>query len=799
MLGNPRVHPVPLGHVPAADAARPTQLAGRGAEARRSSRSSPATRSSSMTPLVATYSIAACDLDAGPVGRRDPVEVPRRRLGRARGPSRGSGAIATQAYANPRYGPDGLRLLREGLGARRGRRAPDRGRRRPRPPPARGRRRERRQRHLHRRASAWTGPAASRARASRRRGTSSSRRRPSTRSPTTFSLDRGQPARRAAARLPRRRAGRGRRPPRPAVRRAPRRRARRRLRGPVGLARRPARRRPPGSGRRARPPLPPARRAVRQDAARGLARGRRRPRRPSCASVSPGSATRASSARRSPTWAGTENLEERVDGIDRIDPVVLEELRAAGDRLGGRPRRRPRRDPGRDGLVWHPVRRRLGIRAFGINAYTGEAVGKHVVEEHDETGGGAGGHEELYVVVRGRATFTVDGETLDAPAGTLVFIRDPTLKRSAIAEEEGTLVLAVGGEPGAPTRSRRGSAYFAAMPLLDSGALGRGDRAARGGPARASRQPVAPLQPRLRRVARGPQGDALTHLQEAVGARRNATPTAPRVDPDFDAIRARARLPCLAVRPAAARRAASPRKAGTGSAADRATSSTAPKPSSGVSASTSSWSPTASANALCACSPPNGARSSSVALAGEHVAVGQVPHRDVGDDRRAVGGRNRDRERVRAGQLRAAVGMAEPRAARSRSARRRARRRRAAASSGRASRSGTSRPATTSARVRAAGRRAAPRRPRPARGSRARRCRPSARSPAPRRRAAAARRAAAPARSRATRSAGRRGRRGRRLGGEEVRGEHLDRRRRRSRAPRAAPRRLVRRQAAASA
>ena len=26
-------------------------------------------------------------------------------------------------------------------------------------------------------------------------------------------------------------------------------------------------------------------------------------------------------------WAGTENLEERVDGVERIDPVVLEELR----------------------------------------------------------------------------------------------------------------------------------------------------------------------------------------------------------------------------------------------------------------------------------------------------------------------------------------------------------------------------------------------------------------------------------------------------------------------------------------
>jgi uncharacterized Ntn-hydrolase superfamily protein len=67
-------------------------------------------------PVVATYSIAACDLDAGQwgvatqskflaVGSVVPWAQP------------GVGAIATQAYANPRYGPDGLTLLREGLTA----------------------------------------------------------------------------------------------------------------------------------------------------------------------------------------------------------------------------------------------------------------------------------------------------------------------------------------------------------------------------------------------------------------------------------------------------------------------------------------------------------------------------------------------------------------------------------------------------------------------------------------------------------------------------------------------------------
>lgn len=104
---------------------------------------------------------------------------------------------------------------------------------------------------------------------------------------------------------------------------------------------------------------------------------------------------------------------------------------------------------GEHGLMWRPVRRRLGIEAFGVNAYTAEEQGHEVVEHHDETGTGAGRHEELYVVVRGHARFTLDGEEVDAPAGTFVFVRDPAMMRAAVAHEAGTTVLAVGGEPGA--------------------------------------------------------------------------------------------------------------------------------------------------------------------------------------------------------------------------------------------------------------------------------------------------------------------------------------------------------------
>jgi mannose-6-phosphate isomerase-like protein (cupin superfamily) len=102
------------------------------------------------------------------------------------------------------------------------------------------------------------------------------------------------------------------------------------------------------------------------------------------------------------------------------------------------------RIPVAHGLEWRPVRRRFGIGSFGINAYTAEKPGDWVVEEHKE----GSGHEELYVVVRGRARFTLDGEDLDAPAGTIVFLPDSDVRRVAIAEDPETTVLAIGGWAG---------------------------------------------------------------------------------------------------------------------------------------------------------------------------------------------------------------------------------------------------------------------------------------------------------------------------------------------------------------
>jgi tetratricopeptide (TPR) repeat protein len=126
-----------------------------------------------------------------------------------------------------------------------------------------------------------------------------------------------------------------------------------------------------------------------------------------------------------------------------------------------------------ENLRWKPVRRTLGIRAFGTNAYTADA-GQLVVEEHDEvSSSGTGGHEELYVVLRGHARFTIDGEDVDAPQGTLVFLPEPEARRVATALEDGTVVLAVGGRPGAAYEVSPWEFYFAA-----EGPASRGDFAA---------------------------------------------------------------------------------------------------------------------------------------------------------------------------------------------------------------------------------------------------------------------------------------------------------------------------------
>src|SRR6185312_16365841 len=102
-----------------------------------------------------------------------------------------------------------------------------------------------------------------------------------------------------------------------------------------------------------------------------------------------------------------------------------------------------------DGFVWRPIRRRFDIRAFGVNAYTALAPGEPIVEEHTES---TLGHEEIYLVLRGRVRFTVDGDDHELGPGQLVHVSEPSLRRGAVALDDDTVVLALGGKPGEPHR-----------------------------------------------------------------------------------------------------------------------------------------------------------------------------------------------------------------------------------------------------------------------------------------------------------------------------------------------------------
>ena len=126
--------------------------------------------------------------------------------------------------------------------------------------------------------------------------------------------------------------------------------------------------------------------------------------------------------------------------------ISLEEAGAEAAQRGFGLDTTPDPDTGRRGRVY--VRRDLDIGSFGVNAFYQGMTGARVVGEHDELGPGASGHEELYVVVAGGCTFTVDGDEVDAPQGTAVFVRDPATRRGARATEDGTIVLAIGGSPG---------------------------------------------------------------------------------------------------------------------------------------------------------------------------------------------------------------------------------------------------------------------------------------------------------------------------------------------------------------
>jgi hypothetical protein len=115
---------------------------------------------------------------------------------------------------------------------------------------------------------------------------------------------------------------------------------------------------------------------------------------------------------------------------------------------------------------YRPIRHHLGITAFGVTAWTAHAAGDIVIDEHDE--GDPTADEELFLVLRGHAVFELDGERVDAPAGTLVFA-PPGTRRTASATQDGTTVLLLEGTPGKAYEARGWELWAPLVPLYEAG------------------------------------------------------------------------------------------------------------------------------------------------------------------------------------------------------------------------------------------------------------------------------------------------------------------------------------------
>jgi tetratricopeptide (TPR) repeat protein len=183
-----------------------------------------------------------------------------------------------------------------------------------------------------------------------------------------------------------------------------------------------------------------------------------------------------------------------------------------------------------------PVRIPLGIGAFGINAYASREAGGHLIEEHDELGAGAGGHEEVYLVLKGHARFVVDGEEVDARAGTFVFVSDPATRRGATAGEAETVVLVVGGTRGEAFEPSPWESWLEGLPLYTAkdyeGAAAILARAL----AKHPDNPNVLYNLACCEALAGRGADALAHLTRSAELDPRVVDWASK-DPDFDPIR----------------------------------------------------------------------------------------------------------------------------------------------------------------------------------------------------------------------------------------------------------------------
>lgn len=196
------------------------------------------------------------------------------------------------------------------------------------------------------------------------------------------------------------------------------------------------------------------------------------------------------------------------------------------------------------GGLYQPLRRLLGVRAFGINAYTARAAGDQLIERHDETGAGSGHHEEAYIVVSGQARFTVGEQEIEAPTGTIVFVPDIAATRSAVAVVPDTTAIVVGGPADRPLPVSPFEYWFLAEEPYRRGDYRTAIEIASEGLEQWPDHPVIHYQLACYRALAGDREQALDHLERAVADDARAREWA-ATDSDLEPLRGDPRFAAL--------------------------------------------------------------------------------------------------------------------------------------------------------------------------------------------------------------------------------------------------------------
>jgi tetratricopeptide (TPR) repeat protein len=183
--------------------------------------------------------------------------------------------------------------------------------------------------------------------------------------------------------------------------------------------------------------------------------------------------------------------------------------------------------------LFRPIRHYFGITGFGVTAWTAHAAGDLILNVHDE--GDPTSDEELFLVLRGSATFELNGDRVHAPAGTLIFA-PPGAERIAFAEEEGTTIIAIEGTPGAAYDARGWEVWAPLVPLYEAGEYAKVAERLRVEIEASPKYPMLFYNLACCESLSGRTNDALEHLRHAIALSDEFRANA-KDDSDLDPIR----------------------------------------------------------------------------------------------------------------------------------------------------------------------------------------------------------------------------------------------------------------------